>query len=147
MTKEDFLLIIAGLVILGIIVTLSFLVPRNIEEGNVRINTDSGDYSIGDKLRIRIENNLEEKICFSSCYPYYFEKNEGAWNNYRYKECFEEDVVNNCVDSDSVKAFELEIPLVKTGVHRIALPACMGCGISDLFNENNRFYSNDFIIK
>lgn len=147
MNKSDFLIIIAGLIILSIIITLSFIVPRNTETGSVKINTDNGDYSIGDKLRIKIENNLEEKICFSSCYPYYFEKNEGSWNNYRYEECFEEDIINDCVDPDDIKAFELEIPTIKTGIHRIALPACIGCGFKDLFNENNRFYSNDFIIK
>lgn len=146
MTKKDFLIIVASLVILGIIIALSFLVPRNTEAEGVKINTDNSDYSIGDKLRVRIENNLEEKICFSSCYPYYFEKNEGAWNNYRYKDCLEEDVINNCVEPDSIKAFELEIPAVKTGIHRIALPACIGCSINDLFSENSRFYSNDFII-
>ena len=147
MNKSDFLIIIAGLIILSIIITLSFVVPRNAETGSVKINTDNGDYSIGDKLKIRIENNLEEKICFSSCYPYYFEKNEGAWNNYRYKECFEEDIINDCVDPNDTKAFELKIPTIKTGIHRIALPACIGCGFKDLFSENNRFYSNDFIIK
>ena len=148
MNKSDFLIIIAGLIILGIIIASSFLFPIPADnKGNVKINTDNGDYSIGDKLRIRIENNLEEKICFSSCYPYYFEKNEGAWNNYRYKECFKEDIIDDCVDSNDVKAFELEIPTVKTGIHRIALPACIGCGFKDLFSENNRFYSNDFIIK
>jgi len=148
MNKKDFLIIIAGLIILVIIIALSFLIPKKAEQvENVKINTDNGDYSVGDKLRIRIENNLEEKICFSSCYPYYFEKNEGAWNNYRYKECSEEDIVDECVDPSEVKAFELEIPTVKTGIHRIALPACIGCNANDLFNENNRFYSNDFIIK
>ncbi|MBU2545397.1 hypothetical protein KKC65_03030 [Patescibacteria group bacterium] len=145
MNKKDFLIIIAGLIILVIIVTLSFLIPRNVE--GVKVNTDGSDYSVGDKLRIKIENNLEEKICFSSCYPYYFEKNEGAWNNYRYKECPEEDIIYDCVDSNKVKAFELEIPTVKTGIHRIALPACIGCSADDLFNENNRFYSNDFNVK
>ena len=147
MTQKDFLIIIAGLIILGIIITFSFLIPRNVKTENVKINTDNNDYSVGDKLRIRIENNLEEKICFSSCYPYYFEKNEGAWNNYRYKECPQEDIISDCVDPKDVKAFELEIPIIKTGIHRIALPACIGCSANDLFNENNRFYSNDFIIK
>lgn len=147
MNKKDFLLIIAGFIILSIIITLSFVIPRNAKIEGVKINTDNSDYSVGDKLRIRIENNLEEKICFSSCYPYYFEKNEGAWNNYRYKECSKEDIISECIDSKDIKAFELEIPAVKTGIHRIALPACIGCNFDNPFNENNRFYSNDFMIK
>ena len=52
-----------------------------------------------------------------------------------------------CNGKKDVKAFELEIPTIKTGIHRIALPACIGCSVNNSFNENNRFYSNDFIIK
>jgi len=143
--KKDFLIIIAGIIILIIIVILSFLVPR--EAGSISVITDNDIYSAGDNLKIKIENNSGNKICFSSCYPYYFEKKEGAWNNYRYSECSKEDKIEKCVEPENIKAFELEISLVKKGVHRIALPACIGCNLNELFDENGRFYSNEFLVR
>ena len=145
MNKEDFLIIVAGVIILIVIIILSILVPK--EANSISVITDNGAYSIGDNLKIKIENNSGKKICFSSCYPYYFEKKEGAWNNYRYSECSEEDRIEKCVDRKDVKAFELEIPLVKEGIHRVALPACIGCNLEEAFNENERFYSNEFLVK
>jgi len=145
MNKKDFLIIIIGIIILVIIILLSFLIPRGAD--SINVVTDNGVYSTGDNLKIKIENNSEDKICFSSCYPYYFEKKEGAWNNYRYSECPEEDKIEKCVESRNVKAFELEIPSVKKGVHRIALPACIGCDLNESFSENGRFYSNEFLVK
>lgn len=145
MSKEDFLTISLGLIILILVIAASFLFPTKAE--GVKVLTDSEDYTIGDKLKVKVENHLDEPICFSSCYAYYFEKKESAWNNYRYKKCLEEDIINNCVDPEDVKAFELEIPKVQTGMHRMALPACIGCTVNSVFNENNRFYSNEFIIK
>lgn len=145
MNKKDLLIIIVGIIILIIIILLSFLIPEKAE--SVSVVTDNGVYSTGDNLKIKIENNSKDEICFSSCYPYYFEKKESAWNNYRYSECPEEDKIEKCVEPRDVKAFELEIPSVKEGVHRIALPACVGCKMNEAFNENGRFYSNEFLVK
>ncbi|MBU3942907.1 hypothetical protein KKA24_02900 [Patescibacteria group bacterium] len=145
MTKEDFLTIVAGLIILVLIIVVSILIPRG--AGSVTVVTDDVDYVIGGKLKVKVENNLDEPLCFSSCYAYYFEKKESAWNNYRYKKCLEEDIINNCVEPRGIKAFELEIPKIQSGTHRMALPACIGCTINSIFSENSRFYSNEFIIK
>ncbi len=145
MTKEDFLTIVAGLIILVLIIVVSILIPRGV--GSVTVVTDDVDYVIGDKLKVKVENNLDEPLCFSSCYAYYFEKKESAWNNYRYKRCLEEDVINNCVQPKEIKAFELEIPNIQSGMHRMVLPACIGCAVNSIFSENNRFYSNEFIIE
>jgi len=145
MTKKDFLIITLGLIVLIIVIIAYILVPKSAK--SVKVVTDGIDYVIGSKLKVKIENNLEEEICFSSCYPYYFEKKESAWNNYRYTKCFEDDIISSCVKASEIKAFELEIPKVQDGRHRIALPACVGCAVNELFDENSRFYSNEFIIK
>ena len=145
MTKQDFLIIASGLIILIVIIAASFMFPSVAK--SVNVITENHDYLIGDNLKVKIENNLDEPLCFSSCYAYYFEKKESAWNNYRYKKCLEEDVIDNCVQPHEVKAFELEIPKVQMGMHRMALPACIGCTMEGIFSENTRFYSNEFLIK
>ena len=83
----------------------------------------------------------------SSCYPYYFEKKDGEWIGYDYENCPVSNLVENCINPKQAKAFEVVIPSIKTGLHRLALPACLGCNIKDKFREDNWFYSNDFVIK
>ena len=145
MTKKDVLIILIGVAILVIIILLSIFIPRNVE--SVNILTDNENYDIGDILKVKIENNTENNICFSACYPYYFEKKESTWNNYRYQKCLKDDIIENCVSPNEVKAFEIKIPLLEKGVHRIVIPLCVQCNTDNPFNENDRFYSNEFIIK
>jgi len=150
MKKEDLLIIGAGLIILVLIILLSFLLPSQTKEEpleEVEIITDNGSYNIGDSLRVKIENNLKEEICFSSCYPYYFEKKSEEWTDYNYVECLDDNTSEYCVDPKEVKAFELVIPSIKEGIHSIALSACVGCNSNESFEEEKRFYSNTFIIK
>lgn len=144
MKKEDFLIIVIGLVILGVIIIFSLFIPDKVEV--VDVITDNSSYTIGDKLKIKIQNNLEEKICFSSCYPYYIEKKNDGWSSYEYIKCRDEDIAENCLDPDTVKAFQFEIPLVEKGTHRVVLPICVGCTESNIFKEGKRFYSNNFDI-
>lgn len=144
MKKEDFLIIVIGLIILSVIILLSLFVPEKIE--SVDVITDNGNYVIGNKLKIKIQNNLEEKICFSSCYPYYIEKKNGHWSGYKYEKCRNENMAEDCIDPNSMKAFQFEIPLVEKGTHRVVLPICVGCTESNIFKEGRRFYSNNFNI-
>ena len=150
MKKEDFLIIGAGLIILVLIILLSFLLPSQPKEGpleEVKVITENWSYDTGYSLKIKIENNLKEEICFSSFYPYYLEKKNGEWTDYNYVECPDGNISKDCIDSKTVKAFELVIPDVREGIHRIALSACVGCNFSESFEEDKRFYSNAFIIK
>lgn len=149
MKKQDLLIIGAGLIILGVIIIASFLLPAKPEEQpeEVKIITDTESYNKGDSLKIKIENNLNKSVCFSSCYPYYFEKKNGEWVDYDYMNCPNGDLPKDCIDSKNTKAFELVIPDVGEGIHRLALSACLGCNFEDSFKEDQKFYSNTFIIK
>ena len=146
MKKKKFLIIGTGIAVLVIIILIALLFPQ---EGLVNIVTDKNEYALGDILKIKIENNSGKTICFSSCYPYFFERKNGEWESYHYVNCLDEDVTEICINSKKIKAFELSIPLlpVKEGPHRIVIPACIGCDTNKTFEENQKFYSNDFIIK
>lgn len=151
MKKEDFLIIGTGLIILTAIIIASFLLPSKTPEQekseDIEIITDYGIYKIGGSLKVKIENNLDKDVCFSSCYPYYFEKKNEDWENYNYQNCPDSDSAQYCVSAKQVKAFELIIPAVEEGVHRLAISACLACNYSELFKEEQKFYSNTFIIK
>lgn len=145
MNKEDVLIIVTGIIILIVIIALSFFIPE--EAKGVKVITDDNSYSAGEDLKIKIDNDSNDKICFSSCYPYYFEKKVGDWTGYKYQECPKENIVEECIDPKNVKAFAIKIPFIGKGIHRIVLPACVGCVWNSLFNEEERFYSNEFIIE
>ena len=148
MNKKDILIILAGLVLLGIIVLVSFLIPPNVSVlEEVNIITDAKEYTIGDVLKVKIENNLKESICFSSCYPYNIEKENGGWSSYHYENCLDSNLNESCVDSREIKAFELVIPFIDIGSHRLSISACIGCSADEVFKEGQKFYSNNFLIK
>jgi len=146
MTKKDFLIILAGLIFLGLIVLTAFLIPPDVPE-EVNIITNAVEYKTGDVLKVKIENNLKENICFSSCYPYNIEKKNGEWNSYSYEDCVGSNLNESCIDSRQVKAFEFIIPFVDAGFHRLGISACIGCNIDEIFKQGQKFYSNDFLIK
>ena len=133
-------------VIIVLIVGVIFLLTS---APKIKIVTDKKDYKRGESLKVKIENNLaDNNICYSSCYPYYLERKDGDWESYLYPECKNSDLVKDCVAPGQVKAFELILPpfLAKT-FHRLAMPACVGCNIQEAFREDERFYSNEFIVK
>ena len=147
MQKKDFLLILAGLIALIGIILIFTLTPEKPSE-KLNVITDKAEYKIGEVLKIKIENNLKENICFSSCYPYYWEKkNNIGWEDYRYVDCPNSDLATYCVGPEEVKAFELAVPSVGLGPHRLAISACLECGFQESFQEEQRFYSNDFVVK
>ena len=145
MNKKDILIISAVLIVLVLIALVILLIPNVPEE--VNITTDIGEYSVGDILKVKIENNLKERVCFSSCYPYNIEKKNGGWSSYHYEDCLDSDLNESCVDSREVKAFELVVPFIGAGFHRLGISACIGCNANEVFEEGQRFYSNDFLIK
>lgn len=147
MKKKEFLIIGAGLVALAIIIIIGILVPKKVP-GEVKVITDKKEYKMGDALKIKIENNLREKICFSSCFPYYWEKKQGEeWKGYPYVDCPTPNLVEKCSDPKQIKTFELTVPFIETGTHRLAIPICIECNLQEAFKGSQWFYSNDFIVK
>lgn len=147
MKKEGIFKIVGGIAVLIIIVFLGIYIYQPDKAGEVNIETEKKEYQIGEALKVKIGNNFRENICFSSCYPYYFEKKDGEWISYHYENCPDGDLVETCIEPKRVKAYEIIIPALKTGFHRLALPACIGCGIQQKFQEDQWLYSNDFVIK
>lgn len=146
MNKKDILIILVGLVLLGLIILVAFLIPPNVPE-EVNVITDAREYRIGDVLKVKIENNLKENICFSSCYPYNIEKENGEWSSYQYENCSDSNLNENCISPREIRAFELVIPFIDTGSHRLGISACIGCNADEAFEQGQKFYSNDFLIR
>lgn len=117
------------------------------EVSSVSIKTDKTAYQIGNILRLAIINNLEKNICFSSCYPYLLERKYADWTSYAYQQCLESDINQFCLAASQSKFFEINLPNVDQGSHRLAIPVCISCRDNDSFKEDNRFYSNEFIIQ
>lgn len=138
------LAVVIVIVIVGVIAVYS---PQLTKPGEIKIETEKTEYQAGDSLKIKIENDLGKDICFSSCYPYYFEKKDGEWISYQYNNCLDSNLAGNCIKAKTAKAFEIIIPRIQTGAHRLALPACVGCGLQEKFREDQWLYSNDFVIK
>jgi len=136
-------LIIGILLALLLILVLGFLLKTPQE---VIVTTDQVGYASGETPIMTIKNNLTSNICFSSCYPYYLEKKNGEWESYLYEECEKPDLVENCVEPKQTKSFKFTIPAIGSGFHRIAVPSCLDCQIGQTFEENERFYSNEFTI-
>jgi len=118
----------------------------------LEIITDQQQYDNDGTLRLKVKNLLAANVCFSSCYPYYLERKENrdslaSWNAYSYQSCPYNDQAKECIDSGSTKAFEISLPKIKGGVHRLSLPACENCTEGQTFQENQRFYSNEFEVK
>ncbi len=147
MSKKDIIIIIIGLVVLAAIILISYFLPKEQTEEVINVLTDKQEYVLGENLKVKIANNTRDKFCFSSCYPYYFEKKDEEWISYQYQECPEEDMVDSCIQPKDVKAFELTIPPVEKGVHRLMIQACVGCQTNELFKKERELFSNQFIIK
>lgn len=115
--------------------------------GNILIQTDKSEYQAGDNLKVKIKNNFRKTISFSSCYPYYLERKSEKWESYNYAEC--QDINENWhyIEPQKEKAFEITLPEVSVGLHRLAIPICIGCKEIESFREDKRFYSNEFLIK
>lgn len=125
--------------------------------GNILISTDKSEYERGKSIIeyergksiiVKIVNETNKNVCFSSCYPYYLEKKNGDWKSYLYDHCPKMDLIGNCIKPKSEKFFQIEdLSYAKEGLHRLAIPVCIGCNLVDNFKEDKRFYSNEFSIK
>ena len=118
-----------------------------LQKGGISIITDKAEYESGGILKVKIKNNFPKQICFSSCYPYLLESKNENWESYKYVECQKFDGNGHCLKAGDLKAFELTLPEVSEGLHRLAIPVCIGCKSEDTFREDKRFYSNEFKIK
>jgi hypothetical protein len=142
-------IIILILIAIAVITVLSYMYYRSQspeKQNGAIIVTEKGNYKIGDALKIKIANNSKKEICFSSCYPYYFERNDGSWHAYTYENCLADNLAKPCLEPNQEKAFEISIPQIEKGTHRLSLPACLECGLDSGFKESEWLYSNDFVI-
>ena len=145
------LMAIIGMLVLLLIIVV-FAIGYRVwwvdNQKTIWVSTDNSEYTAGQNLKVKIKNNFEEeKICFSSCYPYYFEKKNGKWESYNYSDCEIEDKIEKCLNPKETKAFELVLPDLKGGTLRLAIPICKGCNVFETFQANQWLYSNEFTIK
>jgi hypothetical protein len=146
MTKRISIIII----ILVIIIAISFLWffwERFKTPGIVSFTTDKVEYEKGEVLKLKVKNDSLKKICFSTCYPYYLERKNSNWESYKYEECRSFNGNGHCLEAGKEKSFELTLPSVPAGIHRLAIPVCSDCENETAFVEEKRFYSNEFTIK
>jgi len=144
------LLIIIAILVIGCLAWKGYKASKGQGgQAELSISTYQQEYNANENPKIKIENKSAESICFSSCYPYYLDKKDGTSKSYTYSSCPHEDVVENCINPDQVKAFELILDHMgaEKGLHRIAVPACVGCALNQNFRQDKFFYSNEFVIK
>lgn len=151
MDKKN-VLIIATIILIIIIVFIAifyFLPEQEKNEETINVLTNKEEYEPGEILKVKIENETENRICFSSCYPYYIQKRNGErqWKDYQYEDCTNEDVVENCIEPKEIKAYEITVPNINEGEHRLLINACVGCNLKQKFEKNKNLISNYFIIK
>jgi len=118
------------------------------QTAEAKIILDQFNYSNGDKMEIQIENPFLDRICFSSCYPYYLQKKQGGvWHNYNYAGCPWENEVENCIEPKQAKAFQISLTRAISGLHRLSLPVCQDCIEKKQFKITDTFYSPEFNVR
>ncbi len=142
-----FALVLVGLIVLILVLGMSKENSVS-EEIDVKVVTDKEEYVGGkDILKVKIENISQERICFSSCIPFYLKKKDDGYKGFDYNECSREDIAEKCIDPAEVKAFAIDLPSEVRGEYLLAIPACVGCNIRQIFREDQKIYSNEFVIK
>lgn len=113
---------------------------------SLSIHTDKEEYDHKDKAIIIIENISDNNVCFSSCYPFYIQKKDMTWENFKYGQCLQKDVAETCINPYGKKAFEvsLEDMGIASANHRFVVTACLNCNIGDDFRIDEIFFSNEF---
>lgn len=131
--------------ILLVLTTLGILAWQNQE---VIIKVERDYYHNGGSLRLKLRNYSLKEICFSGCYPYFLEtKRTETWQAYSYEECPFLNTAERCLKPLGTKFFEVALPEVEKGIHRLAIPVCLGCRSGGEFRESKRLYSAEFEIK
>ena len=154
--KSLIILIIIGIIVLVAIVLIYIEKTEPTERTKrtteiakvVEITLDKQEYETDSDLRLKIKNNLDKKICFSSCYPYYLDKKrEQDWKGYSYPECETNNLAEICLNPGETKAFEFSLlSFSSKGTHRVSIPTCSECNIGQEFKQEKCFYSNEFFI-
>jgi hypothetical protein len=141
-------------VFLAFVFIIGIIFYSKIEKNNasaeiIKAFTEKNNYSVSDELKVEIENKESQTVCFSSCYPYIIQIKKDTWDNYSYPQCDKENVAETCINPNQSKAFAIalnEMSLEPT-MHRLAIPACIGCAIGEQFRVDKIIYSNEFEIK
>ncbi|PJE69698.1 MAG: hypothetical protein COU98_00625 [Candidatus Staskawiczbacteria bacterium CG10_big_fil_rev_8_21_14_0_10_38_10] len=135
--------------IIAIFVFILVSINLFLSSQEIKIITDKEEYQKEESLRVKIINNfIGKNVCFSSCYPYYLEeKVDKKWLRFEYSNCDSEDLNENCVDSKGVKAFEIVLPNLESGIYRIASAICVNCDSGSQFTGKRWVYSEAFIVK
>jgi hypothetical protein len=110
---------------------------------------EKNNYSVTDELKVEIKNKEDKRMCFSSCYPYVMQTKNVNWDIYSYPQCDKENIAETCIEPGQLKAFAIllnAMPL-RSAVHRLAIPACLGCAIGDQFRVDKIIYTDEFEIK
>jgi len=115
----------------------------------VKAFTEKNDYLESEELKVEIVNNESEAICFSSCYPYVIQAKHNSWDLYPYAQCEKENIAETCIPAGQLKAFAISLneKFLESAIHRLAIPACVGCAIGEQFRVDKIIYSNEFEIK
>lgn len=139
------LIAILAIAILAAILFLAF--PQRGEA--VRAFVDRGNYQVGEKLEVAVENDFGREICFSSCYPYLMEKQQenGNWEEYDYPDCSGANRAVDCVPASGRKKFRVALDDVAAGIHRLKINACVGCAAAGAFTTEQTIYSDIFEIR
>lgn len=108
---------------------------------------DKDEYASGAEGKVRISNEFSGNICFSSCFPFYFERESGGnWQRGAYGECGKDDLAEKCFSGNKIKAFKFTFPGLESGSYRLAIPICSGCKEGDKFSSDKWIYTNIFKI-
>lgn len=138
--KKNLTILLIVCIILGVGLILA-------KSQKIEIITDKTRYENGGSLRVKIRNLSLRNVCFSSCYPYNLEKKNNQWKAYNYQACPHDDLAEKCLKLFGTKTFEISLPQVKAGIHRIAVSICNNCQAGQEFEETERFYSGEFEIQ
>lgn len=134
-----------------IIIALIFIVFLKIQffggVKDVKVVIDKAEYASGDVLKVKIVNGFWERISFSLCYPYFLERKNGDWEIYDYVDCEKFNGNDYTIGFKRSKMFELTLPEVPDGTHRLRIPICISCKKGENFKADYVFYSNEFQIK
>lgn len=140
-------ILIASSLLVAAILSLLWQWYFDVGASKLSISTDKTEYNSDGVLKVAVRNNSRRNICFSSCYPYYLEKKNSNFEPYSYNICQAPNLNQVCVGPNQTKFFETALPPVEAGLHRLAIPACVGCKVEESFKEDGKFYSNEFAIK
>lgn len=142
-----FILLIFSIIFYGYSLKVSSIPVDNYEP--LKISTDKQEYTPEEKAVIIIENVSDKKACFSSCYPFFVQKQESTWRSYEYGNCPKENIAEACIIPYGKKAFEVDLKNqgILAANYRFIVSACLSCNAGEKFKTDNVFFSNEFKVK